>query len=188
MRNRKQYEFILTLKHQRYATFNVISILMCLMAITAFVVAMLHIPFQTYNWINVFLIAIIFFSLLFSFINRNREDFIVTFKWPLFAAAFLWLLFPLNVISIAIFYIIAALLERQVKFPQEIGFGKDEIRFNTFPERSYEWNELKNVMLKDDLLTLDFLNNKIIQREIEPAELTEEENEFNEFCRKRLNV
>jgi hypothetical protein len=65
-------------------------------------------------------------------------------------------------------------------------FSKEAITFNTFPFKNYSWQEVKNIMLKDNMLTIDFKNNKIIQREIEPAELTEEEIEFNEFCRQQM--
>ena len=71
-----------------------------------------------------------------------------TFKWGLYAAAFLWLLYPLHIPYIGIFFIIAALLERQIKFPQEIGFSKEGITFNTFPFKNYTWQQVNNVMLK----------------------------------------
>ena len=99
-----------------------------------------------------------------------------------FYGCFILFIFRLSVF----FFIISALLERQIKFPQEIGFSKDSITFNTFPFKNYSWQQVKNAMLKDNILTLDFANNKIIQREIEPAELTEEENEVNEFCKQQI--
>jgi hypothetical protein len=88
---------------------------------------------------------------------------------------------------IGIFYIIAALLERQLKFPQEIGFSKDAVTFNTFPSKHYNWQQLKNVILKDNILTLDFKNNKIFQKETESDVSAETEKEFNEFCGQCLN-
>src|SRR3954464_12181519 len=36
----------------------------------------------------------------------------------------------------------------------------------TFSERLIGWNQLNNVILRDDLLTLDFKNNKILQLEV----------------------
>jgi hypothetical protein len=41
--------------------------------------------------------------------------------------------------------------------------------------------------LKDGLLTLDFSNNKVVQREIEDDEEDDaDEEEFNNFCRNQL--
>jgi len=50
--------------------------------------------------------------------------------------------------------------------------------------RIIEWKELSNVVKKDDLLTLDFKNNKLMQAEISKAEGSEEE--FNRFCQRQL--
>ena len=122
-----------------------------------------------------------------SLLSINKKEYIPTFKWSLFAAAFLWLLYPLHIPVIGIFYIIAALLERQLKFPQEIGFSKDAVTFNTFPFKNYTWQQFKNVMLKDNILTLDFKNNKIFQKETESDVSAETEKEFNEFCSRAIS-
>lgn len=185
MRQKKQYDFVVTLKHADYKIYNIITVLMCVMTITAEVFALLHSMFFDVTWLNILLIAVIIVTLVLALINNKKEN-IITFKWALYAAAFLWLLYPLHIPFIAIFFIIAALLERQIKFPQEIGFSKDAITFNTFPFKNYSWQQLKNAMLKDNLLTLDFTNNKIIQKETESDVSPETEREFNEFCREQL--
>src|SRR5690348_5624150 len=181
-----EYDFVVTLRHRDYRLYNVISILLCVMALATFTFTMLQVPFSAYNWINIFLAAFIIFNLVIFFIRINRKDIIPTFKWSLFAAAFLWLLYPVHVPVIGIFYIIAAVLERQVKFPQEIGFSKEAVTFNTFPFKNYVWQQLKNVILKDNILTLDFKNNKIFQKETESDVSAETEKEFNEFCKQQL--
>ena len=186
MRQKKEYDFVVTLKHPDYKIYNVISVLMCVMTLTAEVFALLHSFFFNYNWINVFLAAVILFSLVMAVFDRNKPEYIVTFKWALYAAAFLWLLYPLHIPFISVFFIIAALLERQIKFPQEIGFNNDGITFNTFPFKNYSWEQLKNAMLKDNLLTLDFTNNKILQKETESDVSSDIEKEFNEFCRQQI--
>ena len=62
----------------------------------------------------------------------------------------------------------------------------DRIIYPSFPRRSIEWNELSNIILKDDLLTIDFKNNKIIQQLVDKTEATVNEKEFNDFCFKQL--
>jgi hypothetical protein len=56
----------------------------------------------------------------------------------------------------------------------------------TFSERLIGWNQLNNVILRDDLLTLDFKNNKILQLEVldETGVVTAEE--MNQFFKSRL--
>lgn len=186
MRQKKEYDFVVTLKHPDYKIYNIISVLMCLITVTASAFGMLQSAFTNLTWVNIFLTGFIIFNLVFSFLNRNEKESIVTFKWALYASAFLWLLYPLHIMGISIFFIIAALLERQIKFPQEIGFSNDGITFNTFPFKNYAWQQVSNVMLKDDLLTLDFTNNKILQKETETEVSLETEREFNEFCKAHL--
>ena len=55
-----------------------------------------------------------------------------------------------------------------------------------FSIRIIEWKELSNVVKKDDLLTLDFKNNKLLQVEVLKADGSEEE--FNRFCQQQLAV
>jgi hypothetical protein len=188
MARKKEYDFVVTLKHQNYKFYDVITVLLCVMTLAAFVFATLQTGFTTYYWVNIILAAFIVINFFILIINRNKKEIIPTFKWSLFAAAFLWLLYPLHMPAIAIFYIIAALLERQIKFPAEIGFSKDAVTFNTFPFKNYAWQQFKNVMLKDNILTLDFSNNKILQKETESDVSPETEKEFNEFCKQQMAV
>ena len=91
------------------------------------------------------------------------------------------------VVWLSFLFIILALLEYQAKFSVEIGFSDNEIKFNTFFKKKYRWSDFTNIVLKDGLLTLDFANNKILQREIEEDDEDEaDENEFNDYCQKQL--
>src|ERR1700748_1855542 len=122
MRHESEYDFIVTLKHPDYKIYNLISILLCVLTVAAATFALLQSLFFSFMWLNIFLIAVIIFSLMIAFINLNKKETIITFKWALYAAAFLWLLYPLHQPFIGVVFIIAALLERQIKFPNEIGF------------------------------------------------------------------
>lgn len=47
----------------------------------------------------------------------------------------------------------------------------------------HEWSEFNNIILKDNLLTLDFKNNKLLQLNLtEKTENRVDENLFNTFC------
>ena len=52
----------------------------------------------------------------------------------------------------------------------------------------YNFFNFNNIVLKDGLLTLDFTNNKIYQKEIESEYSSAEEKEFNEFCNTQLKT
>ncbi len=65
-------------------------------------------------------------------------------------------------------------------------FDSSIIEQKNFPWKKYKWNELKNVILKDDMLTMDFKNNKLMQAEIVNADI--DESEFNAFAKKQLSL
>jgi len=67
-------------------------------------------------------------------------------------------------------------------------FREDKITFSSFPQRSIQWHELSNVILKDGLLTIDFKNNRLIQQAIFHSDPDCSETEFNTFCRRQLNA
>jgi len=81
-----------------------------------------------------------------------------------------------------ILFMLFILFDHQSRQPLEIGVSDDQVVINTFFRKRYKWNELSNVVLKDNLLTLDFKNNKILQKEIEPHLSNVDEESFNEFC------
>lgn len=64
-------------------------------------------------------------------------------------------------------------------------FFEDRIIYPSFPKRTIQWHELNNVILKDDLLTIDLKNDKIFQNEIIPLV---NEDELNEFCNRHIEA
>lgn len=64
-------------------------------------------------------------------------------------------------------------------------FTASGIEKRNFPSKKYQWDQLSNVLLKDNILTLDFKNNKLLQAQIETAGIGEEA--FNTFAKEQLN-
>ncbi len=54
-------------------------------------------------------------------------------------------------------------------------------------QKTINWNEVNNVILKDGLLTIDFKNNKLFQQLILNSDEDVNEKEFNDFCKQQLN-
>jgi len=54
-------------------------------------------------------------------------------------------------------------------------------------EKTLDWKEVNNVILKDGLLTIDFKNNKLFQQLILNSDEDINEKEFNDFCKQQLN-
>jgi hypothetical protein len=68
-----------------------------------------------------------------------------------------------------------------------VSINENNIIYPSLPKKKFRWQELNNLILKDDLLTIDLKNNRIIQQQISETSLTIDEKEFNEFCRQQLN-
>ena len=64
-------------------------------------------------------------------------------------------------------------------------FNDNIVKKMNFPKAEYSWNRFSNVMLRDNILTLDFSNNKLFQLEIE-NEKNISDIEFNEFAHQQL--
>lgn len=54
------------------------------------------------------------------------------------------------------------------------------------PEKKIEWNELSNLVLKDDLLTIDMKNNRLFQHQVISSDWDVNEEEFNKFCNTKI--
>ncbi len=51
-----------------------------------------------------------------------------------------------------------------------------------FGDETHPWTAFNNIILKDDLLTLDFINNKLLQLTVASSNHPMDEYSFNTFC------
>jgi hypothetical protein len=179
-----KYPYIVVLKNPVTWQFNAFGLLLNLVSCIFFCREFF---FSTNR--NIFLIAgtLLVIGFLAWNVFRMRKGYRVFFNRAYLISALLWIKMPyMEWLFVA--FILLAILERQVKFPLEIGFSERQIVFNTLFKKKYNWSQLANVVLRDGLLTIDFTNNRLLQREVEDEEEDEEvsEEEFNEFCRLQL--
>ena len=101
----------------------------------------------------------------------------------------------------SIILLLLLLLQFRMESDFTISLSAQNIVVNGFFKKDYLWSDFNNIVLKDDLLTLDFNNNQILQVEpdwnssinaggMESWEVGEgypqTEEEFNDFCRQQL--
>jgi hypothetical protein len=92
---------------------------------------------------------------------------------------FVWIL--LHQYWIAAVIIALAVMDYYSRRELLVRFTNERVEYPSFPARIIEWQQLQNVVIKDGLLTIDFVNNKMLQAEVNEETLTEEEAEFNHF-------
>ncbi len=186
-----KYNYIITVKQPDYKNANAISLLMLLLALVVFVyTAWMYWASRVYHNAAILYVVLGSFIILwcmYCLLIAKRIKQVPYYRFALAAAAIGWFVEPLSNTWMAILYAIAALAERQVKFPAEIGADDRGIVFNSLPSKSFTWQEIDSMLLKDDIITINFKNNKIYQKETE-AEVSESlEKEFNAFCSSKLN-
>jgi hypothetical protein len=173
------YDFLITLKKPDYRNIDLISQIMNVFALLVFGYYYYQYPKSGGAYLY-FDIGILLAS-IYTVIKKSRKGH-AYYRLGLLIAAVGWFIGPQRNIWMAILYALAGLLEKQVKFPQEIGFSEDEISFNTLPRRVLKWSEVSNALIKDGLITIDQKNNKLFQKEIEGYVTGDIEKEFNDFC------
>ena len=113
-----------------------------------------------------------------------RTDKEIYYSKALLIAGIVWTRMPYFEWLVVVFAFLA-LLEYQAKRAPEIGFATDHIMINRLFRKKISWSEVDNVVLKDGWLTIDFKNNKLLQKEIDSGESEASDEEFNEWVRKR---
>ena len=193
------YQYVVTLRNDKGRIINVISLLLIILSAAVFL--MLQIKAGSSFILFGVSFALILLGLCWVYFqHRNRRTYIpysrillvVSVTWLASAGRILLgphttlLTIPAEVwIGIAV--LLLALLERPAKLPLEIGFSDDRIVINTLLKKRYDWQDFNNIILKDGLLTLDFKNNKLLQKQtLDDDEDDADEDEFNAYCQLRL--
>lgn len=69
------------------------------------------------------------------------------------------------------------------KRPDSFVIHAEGITWRAFRKKFYPWNTVHQVILKDGLLTIDLMNNTLIQAEVQTTDPFPGEEEFNRYCR-----
>ena len=178
-----KYDYVVILKKSSEKQVDRISVFLCLLSVLAFVYAQLH--FGKINYAASLVSLIIMFGIFYN-LFLHKKDKPARYRYLLFLAGIYWITMPyLQWVAIPLF--ILAFLEYQAKHPLEVGFTKDIVLINSLIKRKHRWDEFNNIILKDGLLTLDFKNNTLFQKEaLDDDEPDAEEDEFNEYCKMQL--
>ena len=177
------YDYVITLKKSDYRFVDQVSQLMLFFSLAIF--GYFYYTHPVSGTFYIIIAAALLVTWIFSAYRKRMVGF-AYFRLALLVASVGWFLGSERNLLMGILYAVAGLFEKQVKFPQEIGFSEDEIVFNSFPKRKLQWNDVNNVLIKDGLITIDQKNNKLFQKEINEGVSMQVENEFNDFCRSKL--
>jgi hypothetical protein len=178
----KIYSYIVIIRQKNRKTIELLGLISCLL----FLMVLIHTLIQISTFLIIYiLISIATVGLFANNILQYRKGNKLNMT-PVFIIAAITLLFIPNIKWLFIFFVLMAILEKYAFKKEEIGFNRDEIYFNRFFPKTIKWESLNNVVLKDGILTLDFMSNKVLQFETDELDDEDEEEvteeEFNAFC------
>ena len=153
-----------------------IRALLALAALTSLVITS-----NSNYWINVFAAIFLLLSALFTDLLLDKWG---VKKIILLLVASIVLLVATNSFIISLSLALFGMLSSYFNPSHRIHINQQLIELqNGIFGKSYYWTEFSNVILKDELLTLDFKNNRLIQLVVDVNCTPVNEIEFNEFCR-----
>lgn len=176
------YQFVVTLKNKNGKLIDRFSVLLLVASLLIFI-RQQFVPGQMK--LTVIFVCAMLAGILSYNIYQSKKGQPVFYNGALLVAAIAWIVMPfLNWLFVP--FALMGLFERLAKKPLEVGFTDQEVVINSLIRRRYTWKDFNNIVLKDDLLTLDFTTNRLFQRETVDEEGDAEEDEFNVYCRELL--
>lgn len=125
------------------------------------------------------------FSLGILIIKRlTKKSYPFRIEIVFFVLAVFWFLVDRYLLALCI--ICFAIIGTYTRRKFEVVFTKEGIVYPSFPKKTFSWNDVSNVVLKDGMLTIDLKNNKLIQSLISKESTDINEREFNLFCKEQM--
>jgi hypothetical protein len=174
-------QFEITLKNYKIKSYRFIALLIVFFNLAIFIYLLFFNKYFYDAAAYLFLIAV-YCLYRFYVAKKNKSGFYMD-EVSFFILAGCWV--AIRNYPIAIGCLLMGILYHFSLQKLQFVFNNILIRKINFPPAEYQWSKLSNVILRDNILTLDFNNNKLIQWEIE-NEKSINENEFNEFAQQQL--
>ncbi len=180
-----RYNYVVTLKNDRARSVNTISSWILFTSAAYFTAQLVR---DGFNWLLFTGFLVMLGGLTWNFYMKRKWGRGISYSFYLLVAGLFWFLIPAPVPYpfLGLAFILLGLFEKQAKLPLEIGFSDEEIVINSLIRRNLHWQDFSNIILRDGLLTMDFRNNKLLQKEIVDDDDDADEDEFNDYCRYQL--
>ena len=174
----QQFEIII--KNDKVKLYRTIAKIFLLLNFAVFIFLLFY---ETYRYPSIaFLIAFILYLLLRQYLFRKGYVNNILDEFVFFIPAAGWL--GMHNYMIGIGCILMGLLYKLSLQEIKFVFGHENIVKMNFPQKRIDWDLLNNVILKDNILTLDFKNNRLLQAEVEKNGINEID--FNSFAKLRM--
>jgi hypothetical protein len=176
----QQFEIIL--KNDKIKSYRTMALIILILNLVVFIFMLFYDEYRYEAASAILLIGIYIFMRLYFIKKYNHGNYLD--QVLLFVLAGCW--FGLqNYIMVAALGIVGIFYHLALQKLQFV-FTREKVLKLNFPGKEFDWNVFDNVILKDNILTLDFKNNKLIQLEIEKSQNINEQ-QFNSFAKSQLS-
>jgi hypothetical protein len=179
-------KYTIILPEDKGRTYRLVTILIAILNFSGFIYIRSHFDDETTSFLTLFAGSILIGQLGNYWIYKKRRKVNSTaLLVAIVIASVCWLF--LGMIGIGLLDMTFAILGFVAFRKLQIKFTDDKIEFPSFPKKQFYWDEVDNLILKDNILTIDFKNNKLLQFTLNEAENENlNEAEFNKFVNLRL--
>jgi len=175
-------QFDIILKNDKIKSYRTIAQIILLLNLVVFIFMLFYDEYRYEAASAILLIGIYIFMRLYFIKKYNQGNYLD--QVLLFVLAGCW--FGLqNYIMVAALVILGIFYHLALQKLQFV-FTPEKVFKLNFPGKEFEWDVFNNVILKDNILTLDFKNNRLIQAEIEEPEKIDQQ-DFNDFAQSKIN-
>ena len=181
-------QFSIEIPNEKVKAYKLITAIMLLINLLVFAVVL----FKTadgfdrkISWIG-FILNAISLSIYFLFVNKKTKR-LSFYKVEIgfIISALLWLLIGQYLFAALLF--LFAFLGFYVNKKFIIRFSEDGIEYPGFPVKKFLWEEVDQLILKDNILTIDLKDNRLLQFSLnEKNGALPVEKDFNEFCNRMI--
>jgi hypothetical protein len=176
----QQFEIII--KNEKTRFYNKIALINLLLNFILFFFLLFYDEFQLIGLSSI--LALGLYLLLRWYVLKKQQATQFFDEFVFFIPAMCW--FGFRSYALMIILVILGFLFKFSMQKIRFVFTRQNVMKTNFPKKEYDWNLFSNVMLRDNILTLDFKNNKLIQVEIEDPEKINSV-DFNEFAESKIN-
>ena len=172
-------QFKITLKNDKIKFYKFIALLLVLLNLVVFIFLLIA-DVHFYEAAAALLVSVMYLMYLLYAAKKYKSIFFIN-EITFFLLAGSWV--TLQNYLIAFSCVLSGILYHLSLQKLQFVFNDNFVKKMNFPQKAYSWDKLDNVMLRDNILTIDLKNNKLIQLEIES---NINEIQFNEFAQQHL--
>ncbi len=175
----QQFEIIL--KNDKIKSYRSIALFILLLNLAVFTFLLFYDQYRYEAASAILLVGIYIFMRLYFIRKYNQGNYLDQVLLFVLAGCWFGMQNYLLVFLLVILGILYHLSLQKLLFI----FTREKISKINFPGKDFTWNMFNNVILKDNILTLDFKNNRLIQAEIDKSHEINER-QFNSFAQSQL--